>query len=252
MTSLLRLYPSEWRDRYEDEFLALLAERRPDARDRLDIVRGAIDARIHPQVRDGRPQPSPDGDLAAPRQRTLGWITLAGGVAWLGALVIAINGPIVVEPGSTYRDGGAALPFVVLAFVMLSAGIFGAARGLPSTAQAGALAAALAIVTGVIWSMMPWMFALFAVTSVSITVLVVSARRARVWRSLDAAVALGGLLAAWLIGVPVLMGIPSLVGEGPDGYAIFWIVLTPLWIAFGHALVAPVRRPALEGPREIV
>jgi hypothetical protein len=63
---------------------------------------------------------------------------------------------------------------------------------------------------------------------------------------------LGGLLAAWLLGVPPLMGFGSFVGGGPDGFAVFCIVLTSLWIAFGHALVAPVRRPALEGPREIV
>ena len=56
MTRLIGLYPQTWRDRYEDEFLALLAERPPDPLDSLDIVRGAIDARLHPQV-PGSPRP---------------------------------------------------------------------------------------------------------------------------------------------------------------------------------------------------
>ena len=44
---LLRLYPSPWRARYGDEFKELLAARPPTVRDRVDIVRGAIDARIN-------------------------------------------------------------------------------------------------------------------------------------------------------------------------------------------------------------
>ena len=41
MTTLLSLYPRAWRERYEDEFMALLEARPPDARDRIDIIRGA-------------------------------------------------------------------------------------------------------------------------------------------------------------------------------------------------------------------
>ena len=47
---LLRLYPAAWRERYGDEFAELLASRPPKLRDRVDIVAGAIDARLHPQV----------------------------------------------------------------------------------------------------------------------------------------------------------------------------------------------------------
>ena len=48
--NLLRLYPAAWRDRYLDEVSDLLAERPPSLRDRLDLMRGAADAWIHPQV----------------------------------------------------------------------------------------------------------------------------------------------------------------------------------------------------------
>jgi len=47
---LVRLYPSSWRARYGAEFADLLAARSPSFRDRVDIVLGAIDARINPQV----------------------------------------------------------------------------------------------------------------------------------------------------------------------------------------------------------
>jgi hypothetical protein len=51
VSALIRLYPRAWRERYEDEFLALLEARPPTIGDRLDIVRAALDARMHPQVR---------------------------------------------------------------------------------------------------------------------------------------------------------------------------------------------------------
>lgn len=50
---LLRCYPAAWRERYADEFLALLEERPPGIRQALDIVAAAIDARLHPQLRPG-------------------------------------------------------------------------------------------------------------------------------------------------------------------------------------------------------
>ena len=49
-TGLLRLYPRAWRERYGDEFAELLSARPPSVRDRVDIVRGALDARVHPQL----------------------------------------------------------------------------------------------------------------------------------------------------------------------------------------------------------
>ena len=47
MSALVRLYPRTWRDRYESEFLHVLESRPPSPRDRLDIVRGALDAGLH-------------------------------------------------------------------------------------------------------------------------------------------------------------------------------------------------------------
>ena len=46
---LLRAYPRAWRRRYGEEFLALLTERQPGGRDLVDILAGALDARLHPR-----------------------------------------------------------------------------------------------------------------------------------------------------------------------------------------------------------
>jgi nitrite reductase/ring-hydroxylating ferredoxin subunit len=50
---LLRCYPAAWRERYADEFLALLEQRPPGIRQALDIAGAAVDARLHPQLRPG-------------------------------------------------------------------------------------------------------------------------------------------------------------------------------------------------------
>jgi hypothetical protein len=51
---LVRFYPSAWRERYGDEFLALLEDRPPRRRDVLDIVWAALDAHLFPQASEGR------------------------------------------------------------------------------------------------------------------------------------------------------------------------------------------------------
>lgn len=50
---LLRCYPAAWRERYADEFLALLEQRPPGIVQVLDIAGAAVDARLHPQLRQG-------------------------------------------------------------------------------------------------------------------------------------------------------------------------------------------------------
>jgi len=45
-TWLVRLYPTGWRERYEDEFVAMLEDARPSLTDYADILLGALDARL--------------------------------------------------------------------------------------------------------------------------------------------------------------------------------------------------------------
>jgi len=85
MPFLVRLYPRAWRIRYGDEFADLLAARPPMVRDQFDIVRAAIDARLHPQV------------IEAPARRvtTVGDRVLALAAVAVGALFSAWAGIIV-------------------------------------------------------------------------------------------------------------------------------------------------------------
>ena len=59
MRALLRLYPKAWRDLYGNEFAAILATQRMSPRLLLDIIGGAVDARLQPQVRTNK------GDMMA-------------------------------------------------------------------------------------------------------------------------------------------------------------------------------------------
>lgn len=45
----LRLYPRTWRDRYEEEFLAVLAHRPLSVPDAIGMIAAALDAHLHPQ-----------------------------------------------------------------------------------------------------------------------------------------------------------------------------------------------------------
>lgn len=50
MSWLLRLYPEAWRARYGEEFATVLAGQRASFGLVLDVIGGAVDAHLHPQV----------------------------------------------------------------------------------------------------------------------------------------------------------------------------------------------------------
>jgi hypothetical protein len=86
--SLLRLYPRAWRERYGDEFAELLEARPPSLRDQLDIVLGAIDARMNPQLPGHRP-----ARTASMRDRLLAIGAITAGVLfslWAAVIVAAL------------------------------------------------------------------------------------------------------------------------------------------------------------------
>jgi len=53
MKVLIRLYPRAWRARYGDELASLVAAERPTLRLALDLIAGAIDARVNRQPLPG-------------------------------------------------------------------------------------------------------------------------------------------------------------------------------------------------------
>ncbi len=90
----LGLYPRPWRERYGDELADVLDAEVLSLRARLDLVRGAIDAHLHP------PQPSPLPVLAA---------VTASALATAHALALSSQ-PVATEwPG--YLDD--ALPLII-------------------------------------------------------------------------------------------------------------------------------------------
>lgn len=97
MSALVRLYPRPWRERYETEFLDVLASRPPSIGDRVDIVRGAVDARLHPELA-GDPEGS---HRLTPPERIAAAFSLAAGalwLAWFGLIVRDFRGWDAGEP----------------------------------------------------------------------------------------------------------------------------------------------------------
>jgi hypothetical protein len=147
MTRLLRLYPAAWRQRYEAEMLDLLAQRPRTGRDLVDLVRGAVDAHLHPQVA-GATMPwthrIPGGltiatgallGIAAICATVPGWSTVSGTFAGLAVLtmLIALAGDYLMAVRRATAIGIAvlALAFMVvnlapwgIAFLTYMAGIF--------------------------------------------------------------------------------------------------------------------------------
>jgi hypothetical protein len=58
MNWLLRLYPAQWRQRYGEEFAAVLASQRASPGLVFDVIGGAIDARLHPQIQHAHSEQS--------------------------------------------------------------------------------------------------------------------------------------------------------------------------------------------------
>jgi hypothetical protein len=88
MNRLLGLYPAAWRARYGDELAALLEDRPPSIADRLDIVRGAADAWIHPE-NHGREMPR--------AHRLPGLAALIAGLIWC-SFAVGLALPFVPDP----------------------------------------------------------------------------------------------------------------------------------------------------------
>jgi hypothetical protein len=103
MEPLLRLYPARWQRRYATEMDALLADDPPGLRARLDLVRGALDAHLHPWWVPAWPV------IAA----------AIGGVAWTFAGAVALGQPVPPDwPGylmETLPVFLAAAPLLLLA-----------------------------------------------------------------------------------------------------------------------------------------
>jgi hypothetical protein len=208
MSILLRLYPRPWRDRFEEEFVAVLSDRPPSLAARADIVRGAIDAWLQPQL--AGPDRVPDRH---------GFTTLAGLLVLVAALLIAANGPVQSDAYGEYREGSAAWPLLILATVLLSVGLHRLIRHLPVGARFARLAGWIAIATGPLWSILPWVWPIGMVLLTSVMLLLIGTLRA-------------GILPAWLvIMLTALLAIPA---------ALFATFMFMPWYAVREAGIHPL------------
>lgn len=242
---LLSLYPRAWRERYEEEFLALLEARPPDVHDRIDIVRGAMDARLHPAADSGGslepPVPVPyNGPWDI---RRAGQLTLIGGFIYLLTVWLAINGSLVEDGGRTYRDSSGAFITLFVSIVLLLLGAWAVAATLPDTSRVARAAAVIAALAGLLWAAAPWMLQLGCVLCLGLVVLAVEAARTRRWRWSDAGILVAGvagafgLIACYLAGIPLSIDV-ALIHPADTQYVMF-LMLAPLWFATAHALLRP-------------
>ena len=242
MNRLVGLYPREWRDRYEAEFLALLDVRPATFRDRFDIVRGAIDARLHPQVRrPGRelPPPIPEADLRVARR--LGYGAIVGAAVWVASFGMALLGPVVYDSQGAYRDGSAASPVFFAAASLLSAGLVGQLIVLPRSAGVARTSAIVAMPFLLLYGLGPWLFLFGLSAIVAVASLAVSAGRAREWPSTASTI----VVASCVLAVAIVVTAANVVGgdrmAGGIAFLVAGIALVPTWLALGATLIA---RPA--------
>lgn len=90
---LVRLYPAPWRARYGDEFEAILESRRLTPMDALDVIRGAVDARLQSRRLGDRP---PNSTRAL---RVGGAAAVLAGILWPGGLALQALGESWSGPG---------------------------------------------------------------------------------------------------------------------------------------------------------
>jgi hypothetical protein len=226
MSRLLALYPEAWRARYGDEFRALLEDRPPSLRERLDIVRSALDARVNPQL----PGPVRVSDRA-------GLGAIVGFALFYVALAVALNGPEHIDEYGAYRDGMAAVPLFLLAMALLSVALFRTVLRLPPAQDLARAVGLIGLGCGLLWSMAPWLVPMLMVFLLGVLVTAIGAHRAGLWP-----VWMPALLAVCIV-VPLVVGVAQLM---LPWYALrqagfnFFIVFAPisgLWLVYGIGLL---------------
>ena len=226
MSRLVGLYPRGWRDRYESELLEVLEVRKPSIGDRLDIVRGAIDARLHPQL-----APTPSGDGAPSRPARLGGVlAVVGGLLWAAAGV-AFNSSSMI-PSLGYKNTDTALVVAIGAALATGFAALVVSRSLPGRHVGLTVTAATSLV-GALALFLPWpiVFLGFAV-------------------AMAATVAFGSMAARRVGPSGFLLAAAGFVAYGfntEDGRALLLVPLGVAWVLFG-AVVALRGMPAKADP----
>jgi hypothetical protein len=151
---LLSLYPRAWRDRYGEEFLALVGEGPLSTGERVDVVRGAIDAWLSAEIRGGpaTERVATNGgrtmrlkSLMACERRTTPVTTFDSAV---GALVmVGMSLLLLAARRLGWPDGGKALAGLAFPVAMTLSMPFWLMKGVPWKARAVIVGGTLAVLS---------------------------------------------------------------------------------------------------------
>lgn len=242
MSRLVRLYPATWRARYEAEFVELLAARPPGPFEQLDVVRGALDAHLHPQVRHPEEvwSPSPVSKDGHRLTRRLGFGALAGAALWIVAWVVSALGPVRYDDQGAYRDGAAAAPFLLGAVGLLAGGLGGQLVRLPRSARLARIGAGVALPFLLIWGTQPWLLWAAVPMVGGLVILALGAHRSGAWPTWTS---VSVALACLVVVAIMAYGLSSAVDRMAGG-VLFTVAATafvPVWLGVGTTLI---RQPA--------
>lgn len=237
MSALVRLYPRPWRERYETEFLAVLASRPPSIGDRVDIVRGAVDARLHPEL----PGNTAGSHRLTPPERIAAASSLAAGalwLAWFGLIVRDFRGWGMGEPENAILMV-ALSTFAGLALAVAHVFVAYAAQGVMR--PIGGVGASIAAVAFVLTAFGGGESAFFALIGSAMLA------GALAGRGLPVGLGLGWAASALLV-LAVFLGFVA--GQGRDvGLLPLALLFGVAWVGVGAMIgVRGVPRPAAETP----
>jgi hypothetical protein len=130
LSPLIRLYPRRWRDRYGDEYEALLDAIPPSPRSIADVVRGAV-------LAHGQRFPTGGSDMAAYSRlqavaSAVALLAILPALAFLAAALVASSQSIEHQPSAaahTFLDWVAAQPTTFIAAILLAGPILALALG---------------------------------------------------------------------------------------------------------------------------
>lgn len=198
MSTLLRLYPSAWRERYEDELLALLDERPTSILDTIDLIRGALDAHLHPQVRGA----AADKELPV-HQRLLGAMAAIGGIAWIVGIASIFALPRGIDG---YRNLSLAMIGMALAIALIGIALaeLGTRSGSTTSANTGRVTSIVSVVLALTLPMV-WPVFLFGYFGFPILAAVLAIRGT-----------MNGVFPSWFAVVSAVAALGVLGGIGAD------------------------------------
>lgn len=214
MNAILRLYPRAWRERYGDEVTALLEERPASWLDHADLIRGALDAHLHPQV--------PGTDVAPEQEipmdrKLLGTLAAIGGLIWIAGVATMF---ILPKDADGYRQGELAFAGFALGGVMMgiAVGLLGTRPDSRQSRMTGLIVVGLSIILGVL-GIMSWPIFILSTFGFPILAVIAAARGSRngvlpLWIAVAFFAGAVGVFAGSLGGIATDLGLAlfSLVG----------------------------------------